>query len=609
MNANSKYPLSIILTAGAALASAATVVLLMVGEGRLINIPLHSTVEVFGGFAAITLGMIIMFQRSAKSLFQSAWISCGLLSMGILDIFHGGASTGNLFVWLRSISSLIGGIFFFLVWFGQGSGFKKPLAYGISAAAVFIGIISVVFQEALPPMIEEGAFTSTARYINILGGIFYIAAAPAFLISYIRKREGRDDIIIFAISVLFGLAGLLFHFSEPWSASWWYWHSLRLMALVTVLFYAIVFFKNAEDKYKTIIQTTMDGFCLVDSRGRFLDVNDSYCKLIGYTREELLRMRVVDIEAKEKPEEVARHLSRIVKDGSDRFETKHKGKDGKILDIEISLNYLDISGGQFFVFLRDITSRKRSEEEVLRLNAELAQKIVEIKEAQEELVRKEKLSILGQLAGSVGHELRNPLGVMSNAVYFLKMTHSDADETTKEYLRIIEQEIVNSQHIITDLLDFTRTKRPQAQSVVLNELVGEGVRKAVPVGYTATVDIPEELHRVKADPLQIGQVFCNLITNAVQAMPAGGNLNIKAEESLEDGAVRVSFRDTGTGITPENMKKLFQPLFTTKARGIGLGLVVCKNLVEANEGRIEVESRPGEGTTFMVILPIDRGGV
>ncbi|MBI1912564.1 MAG: PAS domain S-box protein [Deltaproteobacteria bacterium] len=607
MNATSKYPITISLTAGTALAFAAAVVFLMIGERRLINIPLHSTIEVFGGFAAITLGMIIIFQRSAKSSFQSAWVSCGLLSMGILDIFHGGVSTGNLFVWLRSVSSLMGGIFFSLVWFGQGSGFKKPLAYGTSAAAFLIGITSVAFQEALPAMIEEGTFTSTARYINIFGGIFYIAAAPAFFISYIGKRESRDDIIIFAISVLFGLAGLLFHFSDPWSASWWYWHSLRFIALIMVLTYALVFFKDSENKYKTIIRTAMDGFWLLDYRGYFLDVNDSYCKLIGYTREELLKMHVSDTEAKETCEQTARRLDKIIKDGTDRFETTHRSKDGKILDIEVSINYLNISGGQFFVSLRDITSRKRSEEEVRRLNVELAQKIVQIKEAQEELVRKEKLSILGQLAGSVGHELRNPLGVMNNAVYFLKMTHTEADETTKEYLGIIEQEIVNSQRIITDLLDFTRTKTPQAQSVVLNELVGDGVRKAVPNGFTVTVDIPEMLPSVKADPMQIGQVFYNLITNAVQAMPDGGNLNIKGEEFRDARAVRVSFRDTGAGITPENMKKLFQPLFTTKSKGIGLGLVVCKNLVEANKGRIEVESTPGEGTTFMVTLPIERG--
>ncbi|MBI1912568.1 MAG: PAS domain S-box protein [Deltaproteobacteria bacterium] len=359
MNAASKHPIAMSLTAGAVLVSAVAVIFFIFVEHRLINVPLHSTVEVFGSFAAITLGIIIILQKNAKSMFQSVWVSCGLLSMGILDIFHGMTAPGNLFVWLRSIAAMAGGIFFSLVWLGQRTKFKKTLAYGASAAAILIGILSVLFQEALPAMIKEGAFTQTAWDMNIVAGILYIASTPAFLKSYFDKSGNRDDLIIFSISLLFGFAGLLFHFSEPWSTSWWYWHSLRLVALITVLAYALVFFKNAEDKYKTIIQTTMEGFWVVDSKGHFLDVNDSYCKLTGYTREELLKMQISDIEANETPEGTAQHILWTIEHGADRFETKHRSKDGTILDFEVSANYLE---DQFFVFLRNITERKRTEE-------------------------------------------------------------------------------------------------------------------------------------------------------------------------------------------------------------------------------------------------------
>ncbi|MGA7828558.1 MAG: ATP-binding protein, partial [Geobacteraceae bacterium] len=103
-------------------------------------------------------------------------------------------------------------------------------------------------------------------------------------------------------------------------------------------------------------------------------------------------------------------------------------------------------------------------------------------------------------------------------------------------------------------------------------------------------------------------VLQNLITNGIQAMPAGGTLTIRGEQDSA-GTVRLEFIDTGQGISPENMKKLFQPLFTTKAKGIGLGLVVCRNLTEANSGRIEVSSKPGQGSTFAVVLPTERGTV
>jgi signal transduction histidine kinase len=252
--------------------------------------------------------------------------------------------------------------------------------------------------------------------------------------------------------------------------------------------------------------------------------------------------------------------------------------------------------------------RKRDEDEIRHLNAKLKQKIVQLQEVQEELVRQEKLSILGQLSGSVGHELRNPLGVMSNAVYYLQMVLPDADETTKEYLGIIKKEIDNCLRIITDLLDFARTRPPKRTLAAVPTLVSQSLGQcAVPENIAVALHLTDILPKVNVDPLQMEQVLQNIITNAIQAMPAGGTLTIIGAENPEAGLVRLSISDTGAGISPEHRKKLFQPLFTTKARGIGLGLVVCKNLVAANGGTIEVESAVGEGTTFAVVLTAEKG--
>jgi len=226
-------------------------------------------------------------------------------------------------------------------------------------------------------------------------------------------------------------------------------------------------------------------------------------------------------------------------------------------------------------------------------------------QAQEELVRKEKLAVLGQVAGSVGHELRNPLGVMSNAVYFLQTVLSDADETTKEYLNIIKNEIADSERIVSDLLDSVRTKPPQPGIVGVQELIDQTLRKySVPPSVTVRLEIPETLPPLRVDAMQIQQVLRNLISNGVEAMPDGGTLEIGAVESRLDGTVTVSVRDSGGGMAPEVLAKLFQPLFTTKARGIGLGLVVVKNLTEANGGMVAVQSEVGKGTTFTVTLPL-----
>jgi PAS domain S-box-containing protein len=277
--------------------------------------------------------------------------------------------------------------------------------------------------------------------------------------------------------------------------------------------------------------------------------------------------------------------------------------------------------------LQKIIEYRRAQEALRILNEGLEQivlrKTQELVDAQEELVRKEKLSILGQLSGSVGHELRNPLGVMSNAVYYLQAVLPDADNTVKEYLDIIKYEIDNSLRIITDLLGFARTKTPQTTDIFTGQLLKGSLAKcAIPENVSVLMDIPENLP-LCVDPQQMEQVLINLITNGIQAMPDGGEIYIGARhahgtENMERGAgiisdlrspildpgfIEISVTDTGVGISEENMKKLFQPLFTTKAKGIGLGLVVCKNLTEANGGRIEVASHLDKGTTFTVILP------
>jgi signal transduction histidine kinase len=215
--------------------------------------------------------------------------------------------------------------------------------------------------------------------------------------------------------------------------------------------------------------------------------------------------------------------------------------------------------------------------------------------------------------------LRNPLGVISNAIYYLKTVLSGSDTTVKEYLNIIKAEVDNSERIISDLLGLSRVKQPQTTSIAINDLIAKTVAKcAIPERVSFHVDLPPSLPPVNIDPFQIGQVFQNLIANAVQAMPEGGSLRVivrlardekssvvpASDVSDHPSFIEISVSDTGEGIASENMKKLFQPLFTTKARGIGLGLAVSKRNVEANGGRIEVESEAGKGTTFYVHLPV-----
>jgi PAS domain S-box-containing protein len=366
--------------------------------------------------------------------------------------------------------------------------------------------------------------------------------------------------------------------------------------------------------------------------GRLLRWNRHAIELFGLIPEQLLNMQALAVIHLDDRGLIAQKIEEAFDQGQATVESRLLVKDRAVRDYYFSARSIDIEGKGYIIgYGIDITERRLAEEEIRRLNRELEwtveERTTQLLEAQEDLVRKEKLAILGQLSGSVGHELRNPLGVMKNAIYFLKTVMPGADETLMEYLDIIKHEINNSERIITDLLDFARTKPPGKMAVIVSDLMKESLgRCAVPENVFIQSNIPDKLPPLNVDPLQMKQVFQNLISNAVQAMPEGGQLRISARKvkgtrteergneekcltlrtsHLEPDSIEISVADTGVGISPENMKKLFQPLFTTKTKGNGFGLTVCGNLTDANGGRIEVESELGKGTTFTVILPTE----
>ncbi len=226
----------------------------------------------------------------------------------------------------------------------------------------------------------------------------------------------------------------------------------------------------------------------------------------------------------------------------------------------------------------------------------------ELAGTQEKLIRSQRLAAIGQLAGSVSHELRNPLSVLRSSAYYLRSKLTEADEKVRKHLNIIEEEIGRSDQIVTDLLDFSRTKPPTLQRTFLNYIVEESLsRIEVPGNVTVELELAEGLPALRADTFQLEQVLMNLLTNAIQAMPAGGGLTVRTTE--RDGLLLLTVSDTGEGISAEHLNDIFEPLFTTKSRGIGLGLAVCRALVENHKGTITVDSTVGKGTTFTVTFP------
>ena len=244
---------------------------------------------------------------------------------------------------------------------------------------------------------------------------------------------------------------------------------------------------------------------------------------------------------------------------------------------------------------------------IRRRNALLQQLVTErtneLEEAQELLLRKERLAVLGELAGSVAHELRNPLGAIKNSAYFLRLTHQLDNGKTKEHLGLIEREIERSNGIITELLDFGRSPTPRFRRVAMGEIL-DAALAAVTLPESIVLErLPEEGQLVvEVDADQVERILVNLLRNAVQAMRDGGRLEVGCAEM--DGKAVTSVTDSGPGIPEENLTRIFEPLFTGKAKGIGLGLPVSLRYATLNRGGIEVESSPGEGATFRLVLPL-----
>ena len=247
--------------------------------------------------------------------------------------------------------------------------------------------------------------------------------------------------------------------------------------------------------------------------------------------------------------------------------------------------------------------RDRVQEYSERLEEMVEERTRELREAQEQLVRRERMALLGQLAGGVGHELRNPLGVIKNVAYYLKMVLEDPAPKVQEMLEILDKEVETSESIISTLLDFARGKAPVRREVDINDVVRAALsRVTVPEDVEVVSHLDAGLPVLSVDPEQLSQVFGNIVLNAVQAMSEGGQLTITTGAERPEW-VAVSIADTGGGISAENREKLFEPLFTTKARGIGLGLALSRTLVEGHGGTIGVQIEEGRGSTFTVRLP------
>lgn len=227
------------------------------------------------------------------------------------------------------------------------------------------------------------------------------------------------------------------------------------------------------------------------------------------------------------------------------------------------------------------------------------------KQMEEALLKTERLAAVGEMTAMLAHDLRNPLTGISGATYQLKNElKSKMDEKSKEMLDLVEKDVENANKIVNDLLDYSAEIRLELAETNLRSVTEQALASvSIPSNIQLTNLVSDEV-RITLDADKMRRVFENLIKNAVETMPQGGLLMIQSRES--NGSLCVELSDTGSGISKEMMPKLWTPFHTTRTSGIGLGLAICRRVVEAHNGHISLESEVGKGTTFTVTLPLER---
>jgi len=237
-----------------------------------------------------------------------------------------------------------------------------------------------------------------------------------------------------------------------------------------------------------------------------------------------------------------------------------------------------------------------------QLEQKVEERTRELKKAQKQVLKAQRLAVIGELAGMIGHDLRNPLTSINGAAYYVKkQLSSKIDGKVKEMLDIIGKNIAYSNKIINDLLDYSREIKLDITETTPKSIIKEALSLVEIPKNVQVIDLTEDKPKIKVDTAKIKRTFVNIFTNAVEAMPKGGTLTTKSRKS--GGNVEFVFSDTGVGVSKKTIEKLWTPLFTTKAKGMGFGLAICKRNVEAHGGSISVRSSRGKGTTVTVTIP------
>jgi two-component system cell cycle sensor histidine kinase/response regulator CckA len=352
--------------------------------------------------------------------------------------------------------------------------------------------------------------------------------------------------------------------------------------------------RASEERYRLLFDSNPIPSMAYDLQTlKFVAVNEAAIAHYGYTNEEFLALSISDIYTPEEMPALLNILSKLDRGAKQSGVWTHRLKDGSLIEVEITSHSLMLSDTRAHLILaNDITEQKKMEESMLR---------------------SQKLESLGVLAGGLAHDFNNLLTAIIGNIALAKLD-APPGESVSRYLEFAEAATSRAQSLTQQLLTFARGGSPVKKVLSAKYLIVDSAGFAIRGSKSrCEFKIAPDLRAIEADEGQLGQVINNLVMNAEQAMPEGGMVTVSAENVtlakdnpllLKPGDyVKISVADQGIGIPEDNIKKIFDPYFTTKDNGLGLGLATCYSIINNHNGHITVESTPGAGTTFSLYLP------
>lgn len=360
-----------------------------------------------------------------------------------------------------------------------------------------------------------------------------------------------------------------------------------------------------------IVESAVDAIININSCGIIDSVNPAAEQMFGFSADEMVGQNIKMLMPEPYRGDHDGHLGNYL-DGAPRKivgigrEVVGQRKDGSVFPMHLAVSEIEIDDKKFFTgIVRDISNLKLEQHELAIANEELEDRIkqrtAELQDTQADLVRAEKFATLGKVSGEISHKIRNSLNAIKTSIYYLLNAKNPSGEKAREHLERIDRQVCMIDEVVAALSDVAMLPDANLKSTELERVLRAAVGVTdLPPEIDIVFDLPDDLPEVMVDESLIAIVLKNLILNARDAMPDGGKLSIGA--TANDSIVLFHVGDSGIGISEENLQFILDPLFTTKAHGMGLGLAICREVVEKNNGTLTVESEVGKGSRFTIAL-------